>query len=791
MFQDLRYGVRMLLMHPGFTTIAVLTLALGIGVNAAIFSVVDGVLLRPLPYQQADQLVRIWSANQATGQRYLQTSYQDFEQFKQQSHAFAAMAAFSEAPRILRDAHGEPSNITVARFSDSLCAVLGLSPALGRDLRTEEYNHGERSVLLSHRLWQSRYAASTGILGNTITIDGEPHTIAGVMPPGTHYPRTADLWRPLTAKERQEDDPELSIIARRASGVTLEQAEVEVSTIAQRIAQADAEKARHTAWVQTMQAMMVREVRTPLLVLLGAVALVLLIACVNVANLLLARGLARTHEIAIRTALGAGRLRIARQLMTESILIAALGGVVGLLFGAWALKAIVMLSAEQIPRLNEVALDGRVIAVMMAVTALAGIIFGLVPALQASRLAPHQILKGGHSATGSLSKRRLRQGLVITEVALATVLVISAGLLLKSFSRLVSFDHGFRAENVLVVPIILRGQVNPQFAAFYEQVLSEARALPGVEAASLALRTPMESRGFRFPFRVEGRPDSPQSAPSQAVIYPITSEYFKTVTIPLLAGRPFNDQDRAGAPTVAVINQTFAKTLFPNSEPVGQRLQSEEMKGRSILIVGVAADVTPEAGTASRPAVYLPFNQFPVPGMSLLMRTAAGPLSLVPTLRARIWTLDPNVPLDKTYLLEQKVAEATTSPRLTMLLVGLFAALGMTLAVIGIYGVMSYAVTERTKEIGIRRALGAREATLVWTILRQGLTLALLGLMLGLGLAIWATRLLTTLLFSVSATDPLTFASVASLLIAVALLACYIPARRATKVDPLVALRYE
>lgn len=577
--------------------------------------------------------------------------------------------------------------------------------------------------------------------------------------------------------------------------MTLDRADAEVGAIAQRIAQATAnreENARRTAWAQTMQAMVAREVRSPLLVLLSAVASVLLIACANVAKLLLARGLARQQEIAIRAALRGGRLRIARQLLTESVLIAALGGALGLLFGAWALRAFVLLSPADFPRLNEVALDGRVIAVMLAVTTLAGIAFGLVPAFQASRLDPRDALNGGdRGATAGPSKRRLRQGLVIAEVALATVLVISAGLLMKSFGRLVSFDHGFRAENVLVVPIPLRGQINPQFAAFYERVLEQTRALPGVESASLAGRTPMESRGFKFPFRVEGLPAVPQNDLPQAVIRPITAEYFKTVSIPLLSGRAFNDQDRAGAPAAAIINRTFAKTLFPNSEPVGQRLQSAEMKGQSILIVGVAADVTPEANAASVPAVYLPFSQFPVPGMSLLMPTAGNPLNLVPTIRTQIRALDPNVPLDKIYPLEQKVSEAAISPRFTMSLVGLFAALGMALAAVGIYGVMSCAVIERTKEIGIRRALGAQEPGIVWAVLRQGMALTFGGLALGLVIAVWATRLLTTLLFNVSATDPVTFVGVSSLLIAVAALACYFPARRATKVDPITALRHE
>jgi putative ABC transport system permease protein len=795
LWQDLRYGARMLLKNPGFTLITVITLALGIGVNAAIFSVVDGVLLRPLPYQQADRLARIWSANPGTGQRYLETSYQDFRQFKQQSRAFAGMAAYSEAPRILRDDRSEPSNITVARISDGFFPTFGVRPEAGRDFLPEEYERGAPSVILGHRLWQSRYAGNPDIIGRTVTIDGAPHTVVGIMPQGYAYPRTADLWRPLTEAEKQDDDPELSIIARLAPGVTMERADAEVSAIAQRIAttgSAAGGNSRRTAWAQTMQAMVVRDVRTPLLVLMGAVALVLLIACANVANLLLARGLSRQQEIAIRTALGASRLRVARQLLTESILIAALGGAAGLLLGAWALKAIMLFSPDDIPRLGEVALDGRVVAVMITVTTLAGIVFGLVPALQASQLDPHNALKSGSRGGGAFAKHRLRQGLVIAEVALATILAISGGLLMKSFGRLVNFDHGFRAENVLVVPITLRGQINPQFAAFYEQVLEQAPALPQVESASLALATPMEARGvFRRPFRIEGQPAMPEKELSQIGLRPITADYFETVSIPLLSGRTFNEQDRAGTQVVAVVNQTFVQTFFPQGKPVGRRLQSEALKGQSILIVGVVADALPEAGAASIPALYVPFSQFPVPGMSLLLRTAGNPLSLVPTIRERIRALDPNVPLDKIYPLEQKVAEATISPRFTMLLVGLFAALGMSLAAVGIYGVVSHAVTERGKEIGIRRALGAQTAWILWVVVRQGMTLTLLGLVIGLLIAGGATRLMNTLLFSVSATDPVTFAIVSALLIVVALLACWLPALRASRVDPLVALRHE
>ena len=789
MFQDLRYGVRMLVKHPGFTLVAVLTLALGIGINAAVFSVVDGVLLRPLPYRDADQLVRIWSANQETGQRFLETSYQDFQQIKEQARSFASMAAFSEAPESCGDAHREPAQhhgrAQLRTVSSQSLASRPLRAAISFLKNTSAGEDRSFSAIDCGRTDMHPIPASSDkrspLMPSRISLQESCRQNSPILERQTYGGRLRKPRRKTTTLN--------SIISRLASGVSLNQAEGEVSAIAQQMAQASPKNTSRTAWVQTMQAMVVREVKTPLLVLLGAVAAVLLIACTNVAHLLLARGLSREREIAIRTALGAGRLRVVRQLLTESMLIATLGGAIGLFLGVLALKAIVLISPDNIPRLNEVALDGRIMAVMIAVTTLAGIIFGMIPALQASQLDPNKVLKGGsRGAPGSMSKRRVRQALVIAEVALATMLVISAGLLMKSFGHLVTFDHGFRAENVLVVPIPLRGRVSRQFPAFYEQVLEQVRALPPVESASLALRTPMEPQGFRLPFQIEGQPAVSENELPRITIRPIADDYFKTVAIPLLSGRSFDDRDRAKGALVAVVNQTFVETFFPQNEAVGKRLQNE---GQSTLIVGVAGDVTPDAGTASRPMVYLPFRQFPVPGMSLLVRTASNPLNLVPTIRERIWALDPNVPLDKIYPLEQKVAEATTSPRFTLLLVGLFAGLGLVLAAVGIYGVMSFAVTERTKEIGIRRALGAQEAAIVWAVIRQGMTLALLGLMSGLVIAVWATRLMTTLLFGVSGTDPLTFAGVSSVMITVAMLACYIPARRATKVDPLVALRQE
>jgi predicted permease len=793
LLQDLRFGLRTLRKNPAFTFIAILTLSLGIGVNAAIFSLVDGVLLRPLRYANADQLVRIWSADQKAGLRFLETSYQDFEQFKQQASAFAAMAALSEANFILRDDRHEPINITVARVSEGFFPVFGVAPQLGRDFLAEEYTQGARMVMLSHRLWRQRYASSPAIIGQTVTIDGAPHTVVGVTPEDYDYPRRADLWVPLTKTQREDDDPEFSIIARLATGATLAQGTAEVSAIAQRIAQDNPKNAPRTAWVQTMQAMVVRDVSAPLLVLLGATALVLLIACANIANLLLARGLAREQEIAIRIALGAGRGRIVRQLLVESILITTLGGALGLLLGAWAVKALTLFSPENIPRLHEVTLDGRVVTVMVAVTTLASLLMGLVPALQASQLDPHKALKGGGSgATGSRSKQRMRQGLVIAEVSLATVLLIVAGLLLKSFGRLVSFDHGFRAENVLVVPLSMRGQINPQFVNFYERALEQARALPKVESVSLAASTPMDGRGlFPRPVQIEGQPMLPGQESPRIGLRPISAEYFQTVSIPLLSGRTFNEQDRAGAQVVAIVNQTFVKMYFPQSEAAGRRLRTELLEEQSILIVGVVADVLPEAGAAARPALYLPYSQFPVPGMSLLVRTEGNPLPLVPTIRERIRSLDPSIPLDKIYPLEQKVAEATVSPRFTLVLIGLFAALGVTLAALGIYGVMSYAVAERAREIGIRTALGAQRLTVVRLILAQGMMLTLSGLGLGLSAAFGLTRWLKNLLFGVTATDPPTYMAMTILLLLIAGLACLIPARRATKVDPLVALRSE
>ncbi|HEX6647967.1 MAG TPA: ABC transporter permease [Pyrinomonadaceae bacterium] len=782
----------MLRKNLGFSLIVVLTLALGIGANAAIFSVVDGVLLRPLRYPNADQLVRIWSADQKSGQRFLETSYQDFQQFKQHTKAFAAMAAFAEANRILRDEKQEPINVTVARVSEGFFPVFSIAPKLGRDFSAAESAQGERTVILSNRLWQQRYGANPDLLGQTVTIDGESHVVIGVLSDGDDYPRRADLWKPLTSEERQDDDPEFSLIARLATGANLAQGDAEVRTIAQRLPQAEPKRAQRTAWVQTMQAMMVRDVRTPLLVLLGATALVLLIACANIANLMLARGLGRVQEIAIRTALGARRGRIVCQLLVESILLTTLGGVLGLVFGVWALKAIVLLSPEHIPRLSEVALDRRVVLVMIGVTTLVGILLGLVPALQASQLDPHKVLKGGsRGATGSPSKRRLRQGLVIAEVALATVLLIGAGLLLKSFGRLINFDHGFRAENVLVVPLTMRGQINPKFANFYEQALVQVRALPAVDSVSLTMGTPMDVEGlFRRPFKIEGQP-TPSGQEPRIGLRPISADYFQTVSIPLLSGRPFTEHDREGAQVVAIVNQTFVKDYFPQGEVLGRRIQSEVLKGQSIQIVGVVSDVLPEPGAAIRPALYLPYRQFPIPGMSLLVRTTGDPLNLVPALHQRIHALDPNIPLDKLYPLEQKIAEATISPRFTLALMGVFAALGVALAAVGMYGVMSYVVGERAREIGIRMALGAARRSVLQLILRQGMKLTLFGLALGLGAALGLTRWLKNMLFSVTATDPLTFAAMTVLLLLIGGLACWIPAWRATKFDPINTLRSE
>ncbi|MCZ6915248.1 MAG: ABC transporter permease [Gemmatimonadetes bacterium] len=785
--QDLHYAIRSLKRQPAFTAVVILTLALGIGANAAIFSVVDGILLRSLPYHEPDRLVRIWGADQTGEERFLEVAYQDFEAFRDDSRSFSGIGAFSEAPHDLVDAFGNPTEVRVARVTAGLFATLGVQPALGRPFLPDDARRQIRVLILSHALWQSRYGADAAVLGRTITIRGRGFEIVGVMPPGFRYPDSADLWLPLVPQD-QDDDREFHVIGRLAPGRTVAQASSDVERIAARLAETTpATNEDLTAWVQPMHDMLVREVRTPLLVLLGAVGFVLLIVCANVANLLLARGASREHELAIRTAIGASRGRILRQLLTESVLLAGIGGAVGILLGLWTLQGIVAISPENTPRLAEVALDMRVLGVMAGVTILTGFALGLVPGIVASRPEVLTAVRGqGPGNTARQERHRLQRGLIVAEIALATVLVIGAGLLITSFNRLLEWDRGFVTENVLLVPIHPGGRFESRghVIAFFEEILERVGALPGVRSAALSATDPMRARGIRAAIDVgpEPAPD-PDDLPVVAW-HVATPDYFRTLGIPLLAGRGLGDGDNETSPRVVVINEAFAAAFFPDTDPVGRRLRDPAFE-----IVGVVRNVSPQIESVPRPVMTSPFRQAAFPGMTLIVRAAGDPLVLAPRIREHVWAMDPTIPLDNIATIEQRIAGSVASPRFNMLLVGSFGALALLLAAVGVHGVMSYTVGQRAKELGLRRALGAGKNEILTMIMRQGLALAGMGVAMGLLAAVWVTRLLESLLYDVAPSDPLNFAGVAGVLVVVAAAACYLPARRAARVDPMTTLR--
>ena len=785
--QDLRFAFRSLMNKPGFSAVIVLTLALGIGVNAAIFSIVDGVLLRSLPYPNPAQLVRLWETNTQADNRFVELSFADYAYIRDNSSSFTATAAFSQASRDLVDAYGNPTEIVIGRVVDGLFSLFGVSPILGRDFLPDDTQRGVPVVILSHALWQARYGSDPSIIGKTVHIRAQPFTVVGVLPHTSGYPLSADVWRPLIG-DNQDEDREFHVIARLAQGVSVAQASAEIRVLAAQLEAAEPDLNENiSAWVQPMQAMLVRNARTPLLILLGAVAFVLLIACANVANLLMARGTTRQQEVAVRTALGASRSRIVRQLLTESLLLALLGGGAGLLAGYWALDTILAISPQNTPRLAEVALDGRIVAAMTVISVITGAVFGLLPALQASRPDLHANLKAeGRAQTGNVAVRRVQRGLVITEVALTTVLAIGAGLLITSFSRMLHLERGFATENVLLVPVepgTLHLERNA--IALFDDVLERVRPLPGVQSAVLSTMNPMAPRGLTLSIQIATDPDPRIDLP-RVRWHSTSPDFFSVVGIPLQAGRFFDDRDNETAPRVILINQAFADAHFGGDDPIGKQLSRP-----AVEIVGVVGNVTPLAESVPRPTMYSPFRQQPWPGAYVVVRSATDPLPLAEAIRQQIWAVDATIPLDDITTVELAIAETVASPRFHMLLVGVFALLALVLAGVGIYGVMSYAVNQRTRELGLRQALGAADGDLLGMVMRQGLAMALAGIMSGLVAAFWLTRLLSTLLYDVAPTDPRMFAGVALLLTTVAAAACFFPARRATLVDPMVALRYE
>jgi putative ABC transport system permease protein len=815
MIQDLRYAVRVLVKNKALTAIAVVTLALGIGANTAIFSVVNAVLLNPLPYKQPDRLVALWE--NVPGHGRWRTSPANFFDWKKQNTVFEDVAAFG-ASTLTLTGDGEPEQLVGCRVSSGYFAVVGIDPVIGRAFLPEEHERGKgQVVILGYNFWQRRYGGDKNIINRSITLDGASYTVVGVMPAGIYpvWPTTSgritfdeqqqQYWTPMsfTAEWAAVRTAHvLGVLARLKPGVSIEQATGEMNTIAARLEQEHTDNRGEGIILNQFMNEVVGDVRPALFTLLAAVGLVLLIACANVAGLLLAQHAGRNKEIAIRAALGAGRTRLVRQFFLEGLLLSLLGTVAGLAVAAAGTKLLLQFVPAGIPRLAQVDLDWRVLGFTMLIALSTCLIFGLIPAWHASKPDLHTTLEQtSRSVAQGASRLRFRQVLVVFQVSIAVMLVIGAGLLIKSFWLLQRVDPGFRAEGVLSASLTLPNSkyAEPaQINNFHKQLLDRISTLPGVKTATIAYDHPLQSNWLDS-FQIEGRVPSSDNQSISANFVPVGPNYFDTVSVQLVAGRKFTPVDDQDHPGVAIVNESFVRHYFPNENALGQRLRPSP-PGRiwnnerltTFEIVGVVRDVKLAGLEApSEPAYYLPASQAPLQDMTLLVRTTTDPLSIVGAVRGAVLSIDPNQPISNVSTLEKVVDESIAQRRLNMLLMGLFGGLAMLLSAVGIYGLLSHAVTQRTQEMGIRMALGAQVSDVLELVLKQGMMLALAGEAIGLAGAFALTRLMRGLLFGVTPNDTTTFVVVAGVLGVVALLACYVPARRATKVDPLVALRYE
>ncbi len=795
LLQDARYALRQMRRNPGFTAVAILTLALGIGANTAIFSFVNAVLLRPLPFQEPDRVVFVseWNLKRNASTPF---SPRDFADYRAQARSFGHFGATYSTNAVLTGG-GDPERLQAASYTSGVLEALGVQPLIGRVIAPRDENAGaENVVLLSHSLWQRRFNAATDTLGRSVQINDKPHTVIGVLPRGAEYPEGTQIVLPVRFEpgEMQERASRyLDVVARLAPGVSLQQAQSEVQTIARRFSEQYPESnARVGAVIFPLHEFLVRDVRHGLLLLFGAVGFVMLIVCANLANLLLARATAREREMAVRVSLGAGPARLVRQILTETTLLAAIAGVLGFAAASWSMDAIRAISPQDIPRLAEVRPDLRVFTFALATSVLSGLIFGLFPALRAARSSPNEALK--ESPGADHSRNRLRAVLVATEVALSLVLLVGATLMARTLWRVMNTNPGFNPNNVLTADVLLpRPKYNDPIKSteFVNRLLAGLRALPGVQTAAVASQLPLGGSFQSYGFLIEGmtQPKEGMGANFRA----ISPDYLRTIQVPLLAGRLLEERDVAGAPEVVIINQAMGRRFWPGKNPIGRRIRIA--RGRQPAwreIVGIVGNLHHEGlHLEPQPEMYVPYAQQPMPFVRVAVRTSGDPMLLADGLRRAAWDADKDQPVTRIRPMTTIVAASASETRFYSLLLGSFSALALTLAAIGIYGVMNYTVARRTREIGIRMALGATRLHVGWWVLRNALFMVGVGVIVGLAGATALTRLLEKLLLGAPPLDQAAFGAAALLLLGVAVIAGWLPAHRAANVDPIVALRHE
>jgi putative ABC transport system permease protein len=807
--QDVRYGLRQLRRNAGFTVVAVLTLGLGIGANTAIFSVVDTVLLRPLPYRQPGHLVKIWGNFAGIGLPNDQNaiSAPEFKDLESLNRSFTGVAAMTGGSANL-NVGGTPQSVQAAVVSPTLFPILGAKPALGRTFLPEEGEAGQdKEVVLSYGLWKRGFGGEPGVVGSRLKIDGVSYAVVGVMPAGFEYPYNAEIWAPLafapnTLTSANRGNHGLEVLARIKPELSLQQAREDMKAVTQAVEDQNKEYPYaqfHFAFTLTpLLDEMVSGVQTALWILTGAVALVLLIACADVANLLLVRASAREREMAVRMAMGASRLRLMRQMLTESVLLSLLGGATGFLIAHWGIRALVALTASILPRVAAASLSGTVLAFTMLISLGTGLLFGLAPALHTSGGVKHESLKGGgRTSTAASVSERLRHALIVAEIALSLILLNGAGLLVRSFLRLQEVDGGFRPDHVLTMGISLPGEKYSkpeQVRAFYREVLDRVAKLPGVQAAGAVDLLPLSGSGSSGTTTIDSQAVPPDAATPEADQRTVTPGYFQAMGIALVSGRYIDERDSDQSPPVAVVDETLAKTCWPSENAVGKRLHrgGASPTAHWVTVVGVVRHVRYRTLEAqSRVEVYWPETQNPAPSMSLAIRTSTDPLQLATAVQKEVAAVDPEQPAYQIRTMDELVEGSLAGRGLATLLLSIFSGAALLLAAVGIYGIMAYWVSQRSNEMGIRRALGAQKGDVLGLVVGQGVKLTLIGVTIGIIGALALTRSLSSLLYGVKPTDPVTFIAVSLILAAIALGASYIPARRATKVDPMVALRYE